>query len=86
MISICRSAGLVEEGRDTISRDLGDGAILLFHLTSEGRLAAASAVGRLGRIAREVRLAEMLIVKRARARSVGGWLSADVKLKSLLAA
>jgi 3-phenylpropionate/trans-cinnamate dioxygenase ferredoxin reductase component len=78
-------AGLVDEGRETIARDLGDGALLLFHLTSEGRLAAASGVGPLGRIAREVRLAEMLIAKRARPDRVA-LASPDIKLKSLLAA
>ena len=49
-----------------VARDLGDGALLLFHLTADGRLAAASGVGPLGKIGREVRLAEMLIAKRAR--------------------
>jgi 3-phenylpropionate/trans-cinnamate dioxygenase ferredoxin reductase subunit len=78
-------AGLVDEGRDTIARDLGDGAVLLFHLTSEGRLAAASAVGKLGRIGRDIRLAEMLIAKRARP-DRRALASPDIKLKSLLAA
>jgi 3-phenylpropionate/trans-cinnamate dioxygenase ferredoxin reductase component len=58
-------AGLVDEGGETVARDLGEGALLLFHLTQEGRLAAASGVGPLGKIAREVRLAEMLIARRA---------------------
>jgi 3-phenylpropionate/trans-cinnamate dioxygenase ferredoxin reductase subunit len=78
-------AGLADEGSDTIGRDLGDGALLLFHLTGDGRLAAASGVGPLGKIAREVRLAEMLIAKRARP-DREALASPDVKLKSLLAA
>ena len=78
-------AGLVDEGPDTIARDLGDGALLLFHLTADGRLAAASGIGPLGKIGREVRLAEMLIAKRARP-DRAALASPDVKLKSLLAA
>ncbi len=48
-----------------VARDLGDGAQLLFHLAADGRLVAASGVGPLGKIAREIRLAEMLIAQRA---------------------
>jgi 3-phenylpropionate/trans-cinnamate dioxygenase ferredoxin reductase component len=77
-------AGLVDEGRETVVRDLGDGALLLFHLAEDGRLAAASGVGPLGKIAREVRLAEMLIGKRAHP-DRRALASPDVKLKSLLA-
>jgi 3-phenylpropionate/trans-cinnamate dioxygenase ferredoxin reductase subunit len=77
-------AGLVDEGRQTIARDLGDGALLLFHLTEDGRLAAASAIGPLGKIGREVRLAEMLIAKRAQL-DPQALASPQVKLKSLLA-
>jgi 3-phenylpropionate/trans-cinnamate dioxygenase ferredoxin reductase component len=78
-------AGMVDEGRETIVRDLGDGALLLFHLTDDGRLAAASAIGPLGRIGREVRLAEMLIAKRAQP-DRHALATPDVKLKSLLVA
>jgi 3-phenylpropionate/trans-cinnamate dioxygenase ferredoxin reductase component len=78
-------AGLVDEGPETIARDLGEGALLLFHLAPDGRLAAASAVGPLGKIARQVRLAEMLIAKRARP-DRAALASPQVKLKSLLAA
>jgi 3-phenylpropionate/trans-cinnamate dioxygenase ferredoxin reductase component len=78
-------AGMVDEGRETIVRDLGDGALLLFHLTDDGRLAAASAIGPLGRIGREVRLAEMLIAKRAQP-DRQALATPDVKLKSLLVA
>jgi 3-phenylpropionate/trans-cinnamate dioxygenase ferredoxin reductase subunit len=77
-------AGLVDEGRQTIERDLGDGALLLFHLDEEGRLMAASGVGPLGKIAREIRLAEILIGRRARP-DRGALASPGVKLKSLIA-
>ncbi len=78
-------AGLVDEGRTSALRDLGDGALMLFHLAEDGRLVAASAVGPVGKIAREVRLAEMLIARRATP-DPATLASPDVKLKSLLAA
>jgi 3-phenylpropionate/trans-cinnamate dioxygenase ferredoxin reductase subunit len=78
-------AGLADEGRAIARRDLGDGALMLFHLAEDGRLVAASAVGPLGKIARDVRLAEMLIARRATP-DPATLASPDVKLKSLLTA
>ena len=78
-------AGLADEGRTTVVRDLGDRAQLLFHLAADGRLVAASGVGPLGKIAREIRLAEMLIAQRA-APDPGALASPAVRLKTLLAA
>ncbi|MFE0754490.1 NAD(P)/FAD-dependent oxidoreductase [Inquilinus sp. NPDC058860] len=78
-------AGLADEGQTTVARDLGDGARLLFHLASDGRLVAASGIGPLGKVAREIRLAEMLIARRA-APDPGSLASPAVKLKALLAA
>ncbi|WP_284946990.1 NAD(P)/FAD-dependent oxidoreductase [Acidisoma cladoniae] len=74
-------AGLPDEGDTAVVRDLG-GAPMYFHLKA-GRLVGASAVGPIGKVARDIRLAEMLIQKRARPDPV---LLADptVKLKSLL--
>lgn len=77
-------AGLADEGRATVVRDLGDGAQLLFHLAADGRLIAASGVGPLGKIAREIRLAEMLIAQRA-VPDPGALASPTVRLKTLLA-
>jgi 3-phenylpropionate/trans-cinnamate dioxygenase ferredoxin reductase subunit len=77
-------AGLADEGRTMVARDLGDGAQLLFHLAADGRLVAASGVGPLGKIAREIRLAEMLIAQRA-APDPGALASPTVRLKTLLA-
>jgi 3-phenylpropionate/trans-cinnamate dioxygenase ferredoxin reductase subunit len=48
-----------------IRRDLGDGAMVLFHIDAVGRLVAASGLGRGNVIAKDIRLAEMLIAKRA---------------------
>ncbi|MER9416888.1 FAD-dependent oxidoreductase [Mesorhizobium sp. M0306] len=78
-------AGLSDEGRSIVRRDLGDGAFILFHLAEDGRLVAASGIGPGNAIARDVRLAEMLIAKQAKPapEALG---SQTVKLKSLLAA
>ncbi|MET4633973.1 NAD(P)/FAD-dependent oxidoreductase [Kaistia defluvii] len=77
-------AGLPDEGHETVTRDLGDGARLDFHLASDGRLIAASAVGPNGKIGRDVRLAEMLIAKRATP-DKAALADGSVKLKGLLA-
>ncbi|RUU13082.1 ferredoxin reductase [Mesorhizobium sp. USDA-HM6] len=78
-------AGLSDEGRSTVRRDLDDGAFILFHLAEDGRLVAASGIGPGNAVARDIRLAEMLIAKRASPapEALG---SQAVKLKSLLAA
>lgn len=78
-------AGLSDEGRSVVRRDLGDGAFILFHLADDGRLVAASGIGPGNAVARDIRLAEMLIAKRATPdREALG--SQAFKLKSLLAA
>ena len=78
-------AGLVDEGRRTVRRPLGADAFILFHLAEDGRLVAASGIGHGTVVARDIRLAEMLIARRAHPDAV--MLEApDVKLKSLLAA
>ncbi|MEI9429325.1 NAD(P)/FAD-dependent oxidoreductase [Mesorhizobium sp. Cs1299R1N3] len=78
-------AGLSDEGRRTVRRDLGDCAFILFHLAEDGRLVAASGIGPGNAVARDIRLAEMLIGKRAKPapEALG---SPEVKLKALLAA
>ncbi|MBZ9842257.1 NAD(P)/FAD-dependent oxidoreductase [Mesorhizobium sp. CA5] len=78
-------AGLSDEGKSTVRRDLDDGAFILFHLAEDGRLVAASGIGPGNAVARDIRLAEMLIAKRASPapEALG---SQAVKLKSLLAA
>ena len=78
-------AGLPDAATTTVRRDLGSGAFLLFHLDHGGRLVAASGIGKGTAIARDMRIAEMLVAQRSR-------LDADVlsapstRLKSLLAA
>lgn len=78
-------AGLADEATQTIRRDLGEGAFILFHLAADGRLVAASGIGPGNAVAKDIRLAEMLIARGARPASAQLEAS-DVKLKSLLAA
>ncbi|MCZ8543625.1 FAD-dependent oxidoreductase [Mesorhizobium qingshengii] len=78
-------SGLSDEGRSIVRRDLGDGAFILFHLAEDGRLVAASGIGPGNAVARDIRLAEMLIAKRAKP-APDALGSQTVKLKSLLAA
>ncbi|KQT53840.1 MULTISPECIES: NAD(P)/FAD-dependent oxidoreductase [unclassified Aureimonas] len=78
-------AGLCDEGRHVVRRDLGEGSFILFHLAEDGRLVAASGIGPGTAVARDIRLAEMLIARRSR--PVPQDLAAPhVKLKALLAA
>ena len=78
-------AGLCDEGRQVVRRDVGEGAFILFHLAEDGRLVAASGIGPGNAIARDIRLAEMLIATRA-SPPIDKLAAADTKLKALLAA
>lgn len=82
---VLQIAGLTDAGTATVRRDLGDGAFILFHIDAAGRLVAASGIGRGNVVARDIRLAEMLIAKRATP-DAAALADAGVKLKSLLAA
>ena len=75
-------AGLPDEGDTTVTRDLG-GTTLYFHLKA-GRLVGASAFGPMAKVAREIRLGEMLIARRAHP-PAAALADPSVKLKSLLA-
>lgn len=75
-------AGLVDEGRTVIRRDLGDGAFILFHLDHDERLVAASGIGAGNKVARDMKLSEMLIARRITPPREA--LAADANLKSLL--
>jgi 3-phenylpropionate/trans-cinnamate dioxygenase ferredoxin reductase component len=77
-------AGLSDEGVTTVRRDLGD-AFILFHLAGDGRLVAASGIGRGNVVAKDIRLAEVLIARRA-CPPPEKLVSAEVKLKALVAA
>jgi 3-phenylpropionate/trans-cinnamate dioxygenase ferredoxin reductase subunit len=77
-------AGLPDEGTETVRRDLSDGAFLLFHLAPDGRLVAASGIGPGNAVARDIRLAEMLIARRA-VPPMDRLAAPDFRLKALLA-
>ena len=78
-------AGLLEEAATTVERHQEDGGLILFHLAADGRLVAASGLGTGNSIARDIRLAEMLIAAGA---YPGPAVLADPtsKLKTLLRA
>jgi 3-phenylpropionate/trans-cinnamate dioxygenase ferredoxin reductase component len=77
-------AGLVDEGRTTIIREMDD-AMLAFHLNDHGTLVAASGFGPISKVAKDIRLAEILISRKARP-AAAALAAPDVKLKSMLAA
>ncbi|MCG5481998.1 NAD(P)/FAD-dependent oxidoreductase [Sinorhizobium alkalisoli] len=77
-------AGLADGAETTVRRDLGD-ARILFHLDGDGRLIAASGIGPGNAVARDIRLAEMLIAAGARP-DPAALASPETKLKKLLAA
>jgi 3-phenylpropionate/trans-cinnamate dioxygenase ferredoxin reductase component len=76
-------AGMPDEGEVTVLRDVGGGGRLYFHLKADGRLVAASGVGPVSKVARDIRLAEMLIQRRAYP-DAAQLADPGVKLKSLL--
>jgi 3-phenylpropionate/trans-cinnamate dioxygenase ferredoxin reductase component len=80
-----RIAGLPDAGLSSVTRELGDGARLYFHLDTHGRLMAASGIGADAVIAKEIRLAEMLIARQART-PPDDLSNPEVRLKSLLRA
>ena len=78
-------AGLPDEGTQTVRRDLSEDSFILFHLAADGRLVAASGIARGNAVAKDIRLAEMLIAKGAKP-DPAALAQPGVKLKSLLAA
>ncbi|MCO6049034.1 FAD-dependent oxidoreductase [Mesorhizobium sp. RP14(2022)] len=78
-------AGLADRATQVVRRDLGSESFLLFHLDAEGRLVAASGIGPGTSIARDIRLAEMMIARGARPDPLK-LANAESKLKALLAA
>ena len=78
-------AGLPNAGSRTVRRDLSRNAFILFHLASDGRLVGASGIGPGNVVAKDIRLAEMLIARRARP-DPALLAAPEFRLKSLLAA
>ena len=76
-------AGLQDEATHSVRRDLGNGGFIQFHLAEDGRLVAASGIGLGNAVAKDIRLAEMLIGKGAKP-APEILIDPSVNLKSLL--
>jgi 3-phenylpropionate/trans-cinnamate dioxygenase ferredoxin reductase component len=58
---VLQVAGLIDEGETTIRRPIGGETFLLGHFAADGRIVAASGIGPGDSVARDLRLAEMMI-------------------------
>lgn len=76
--------GLPDQGERKVIRDLGDSGKLFFHFSLDGKLVAASGIGTAA-IAKDIRIAEMLIEKKGTL-DLEAFEKPEVKLKSLLKA
>lgn len=79
-LQVCGEPAL---GVTTVTRPLGEAASIDFHLDADGRLVGASGFGPVSVVAKELKLARML-VERRRQSSPEALADAGVKLKSLL--
>jgi 3-phenylpropionate/trans-cinnamate dioxygenase ferredoxin reductase subunit len=76
-------AGVPSDGTETVRRQVSDQAFIIFHRDAAGRLVGASGIGPGNAIARDVKLAEMLIAKSMSPASVA-LADPAASLKSLL--
>lgn len=76
-------AGLPAAGATTVRRPLKDEAFILMYLAADGRLVGASGIGVGNTVARDIRLAEMLIAKQAKP-DPAALADPAVQLKALL--
>jgi 3-phenylpropionate/trans-cinnamate dioxygenase ferredoxin reductase subunit len=76
-------AGLPEAVRETIRRDLGDDAFILFQTGEDGTLVSAAGIGRGNAVAKDIRLAEMMM-ERGVAPDADRLADPSVNLKALL--
>ena len=76
-------AGVPGDGVETLRRQVADQAFIMFHRDASGRLVGASGIGPGNAIARDIKLAEMLIAKSASPPSAA-LSDPAVGLKSLL--
>ncbi|MFP3126023.1 FAD-dependent oxidoreductase [Ectobacillus funiculus] len=74
--------GLPDQGERTVIRDLRENGKLFFHFSLDGKLVAASGMGTAA-IAKDIRIAEMLIEKKGTL-DLEAFEKPEVKLKSLL--
>ena len=78
-------AGEPALGNTSVTRTLGAGAAMHFHLNAEGRLVGVSGFGPVSAVAKELKLARLLLERRAEP-AAAQLADPGVKLKSLLAA
>jgi 3-phenylpropionate/trans-cinnamate dioxygenase ferredoxin reductase subunit len=78
-------AGLADGAVRTVRREMAGGGFILFHLDAEGRLIGASGIGPGNVVARDIRLAEMLIAAGSHPDPTA-LAAPETKLKTLLAA
>ena len=76
-------AGNPADGVATVRRQVAEQSFVIFHLDGEGRLVGASGIGTGNSIARDVKLAEMLIAKRA-SPAADALADPSIQLKALL--
>jgi len=76
-------AGSPADGPEIVKRQTGEASFVMFHRDHEGRLVGASGIGPGNSIARDVKLAEMLIAKRA-APAAAQLADPSIQLKALL--
>jgi 3-phenylpropionate/trans-cinnamate dioxygenase ferredoxin reductase component len=76
-------SGLPDFGEIIVERLIGESGKFFFHLASNGRLVAASAVGPISKVAKDIRFAEKLIQNQARP-NIEDLINPKVKLKSFL--
>ncbi len=76
-------AGMPELGPQIVSREPAPGALILFHLAGNGKLMGVSGIGPGNSIARDVKLAEMMIAKGA-SPAPSQLAESTVQLKALL--
>ncbi|MDQ0561543.1 3-phenylpropionate/trans-cinnamate dioxygenase ferredoxin reductase subunit [Rhizobium mesoamericanum] len=78
-------AGLSTGAVRSVRRDLGPDAFIVFEMEEDGRLLSASGIGPGNAVARDIRLAEMLVAS-GRSFDEAALASPDIRLKALLAA
>ncbi len=75
--------GFADLGPITVERKLGEKTLILFHLAEDGGLMGASGIGPGNSIARDIKMAEMMIAKGMKP-AVQALADLNVQLKSLL--
>ncbi len=75
--------GFADLGPKTVERQSGDQSLIQFHLAEDGRLMGASGIGPGNSIARDIKLAEMMIAKGMKP-DVAALTDPTIQLKTLL--